>query len=178
VTLPDGTPAIVRPIRPDGGPVLAERLQYLSPQSAYQRFLAAKSFFSDEELEYLTRVDGVNHLALVLAVSTPEADEPVAVARCVRDPRDPETAEVAIAVIDAWQRRGVGTILLSALARRAWAVGIRRWQAFFLAENRGVRRLLEREGRALSERWVGDGVVEAVYELAPQGSEDQVKKAE
>lgn len=170
VTLPDGTPAIVRPIRPDGGPVLAERLHHLSPQSAYQRFLAAKSTFSEEELEYLTKVDAVHHLALVLAVQVAGAEEPepVAVARCVRDPEDGTTAEVAIAVIDAWQRRGVGTILLSSLVRRAREVGIRRWKAFFLAENRGVQRLLERVGRRTAERWVGDGVVETVYELSSE----------
>jgi hypothetical protein len=73
---------VVRPIRPDGGPQLAEALRRLSPEARQRRFLYSKGSFSLTELEYFTHCDGVNHLAWVLAVTDPEGQElqPVAVA--------------------------------------------------------------------------------------------------
>lgn len=167
IVLPDGTPALVRPIRRDGGPVLVEALRRLSPQARYQRFLSAKGTLSESELNYLTGYDGVNHLELVLVVADAHGTErfPVAVAQCVRERDDPALAEVAIVVADEWQRRGVGTALFRSLARRAWEVGIRRWKALMLAQNAGARKLLERVGTKRSERPEGIGVVEVEYDL-------------
>ena len=48
-----------------------------------------------------------------------EDGRPVGVARLVRLRDDPETADVAVAVVDAWQARGVGTSLASSLVARA-----------------------------------------------------------
>lgn len=79
----------------------------MSPESRYRRFLAARDRLSEAELDYLTRVDHHDHEALVALVL--ETQEGVGLARFVRLPEDPEDAEVAIAVADAWQRRGVGT---------------------------------------------------------------------
>ena len=97
IVLPDGTPAIIRPIRRDGGPKLAAELAKLSPDSRYQRFLSPKSSFSRGELDFLTNCDGVNHLALVLAVTDTDGHElrSVAVARYIRDSSDVSLAEVA-----------------------------------------------------------------------------------
>jgi GNAT superfamily N-acetyltransferase len=172
VTLPDGTPAVVRPIRPDGGPKLAEALRQLSPESRQRRFLYSKGSFSDKELEYFTHCDGVNHLAWVLAVTDPAGQElqPVAVARCVRDLADTALAEVAIVVGDDWQHRGVGRILIQALARSAWEVGIRRWNAVLFSDNTAMRKLLELVARKQSEQPEGDGVVGVIYSLFPPSS--------
>jgi acetyltransferase len=89
----------------------------------------------------------------------------VALARCVRDPDDPERAEFAIAVLDTWQRRGVGTLLARCLARRARAVGIRRWLILFLSENTAARGLLDRIATKQSEWYDSPGVIAAVYDL-------------
>ncbi len=71
--------------------------------------------------------------------------EGVGVARFVRLD-DPEAAEVAVAVADDWQGRGVGTVLLSRLADRARALGVRRFRASLMADNRRMRELLETWG--------------------------------
>jgi GNAT superfamily N-acetyltransferase len=70
---------------------------------------------SDRTLAYLADVDHVDREALVALAG----DEIIAVARYHRMP-DTVEAEIAIVVEDAWQRRGLGRILLERLSARAW----------------------------------------------------------
>src|SRR5919106_5538278 len=121
-----GARVLVRPIRPGDKEKLVNGLRQLSEESIRKRFLAAKPRFTAAELRYLTEVDGVNHIALV-AVLEADPDQLVAVARCVRLPDRPETAEMAIVVGDPWQGQGLGRALTRALADAAVAVGIRRF---------------------------------------------------
>lgn len=167
VTLSDGTPAKVRPIRADGGPKLTQALRNLSPSARYQRFLHSKQSFSEKELEYLTQCDGVTHLALVLLITDERGQEiePVAVARCIRDAQECSLAEVAITVADEWQGKGVGKFLFQALAEEALAVGITHWQALLLHSNAAAFKLLETVGTKHSQRWEAGGTTLVVYEL-------------
>jgi RimJ/RimL family protein N-acetyltransferase len=68
----------------------------------------------------------------------------VGVARYIRDPNDVDCAEVAITVVDEWQRRGLGSELMARLARRAQNEGIRRFSALIAADNVAVLALLRR----------------------------------
>ena len=99
---------VIRPIEPGDKELLVNGLRQLSEESIRKRFLAAKPRFTTAELRYLTEVDGVNHIALV-AVLEDDPDQLVAVARCVRLPDRPGTAEMAIVVGDPWQGQGLGT---------------------------------------------------------------------
>jgi L-amino acid N-acyltransferase YncA len=56
------------------------------------------------------------------------------------------TADLTVSVVDAWQGRGVGTILLSALVPRATANGITRFVALTLDDNAAARALFARYG--------------------------------
>lgn len=125
VVLPDGIPAVVRPIRPDGGTQLAEGFRRLSPESRQRRFLYAKGSFAPAELNYFTHCDGVNHLAWVPALKDSAGQElqPIAIARSTRDAADTAQAEVAIVVADDWQHRRVGKLLIQSLAKSAWESG-------------------------------------------------------
>lgn len=167
--LPDGTPAVIRPIRKDGGPKLVEGLRKLSPQSRYQRFLAPKSSFSNTELNYLTHCDGVNHLALVLAITDPDGNEKesVAIARCIRDQQDPSLGEIAFVVLDQWQQKGIGKRLVTELARRCIQVGIKRWRAVSLPDNTPARKLIRSVAVEESRDMSDPEVVEAVYQVNP-----------
>ena len=165
--LRDGTPVCVRPIRPDDKALLSEGLRQLSNETIRKRFLAAKPRFSSSELRYLTEIDGVNHIALVAVMC--EADAPgglVAVARCVRLPEAPDTAEMAIVVGDPYQGIGIGTALAKALADAALAQGIRHFAATMLADNEPARRLMRTFARRLHEGIVSGGVREVRAELA------------
>ena len=128
---------LVRAICPDDAPGLAEAYEQLSETSRYRRFFAAKPHLSEQSLAYFTNVDHHDHEALIAVA--PGSGQLVGVTRFIRDPRQPDQAEVAVTVIDSWQRRGLGTVLLRELAQRAAEEGIRHFTAEILADNRPKR---------------------------------------
>ncbi|HEV7845897.1 MAG TPA: GNAT family N-acetyltransferase [Thermoleophilaceae bacterium] len=164
--LPDGGPVLVRPIRADDKRLLSDALEHLSPESAHRRFLSPKRSFTRSELRYLTEVDGRDHVALVAESPTEPVRRLIAVARFVRLSDDPEAAEVAIAVGDRWQRRGLGSLLAASLAREARDSGIRRFTATMAADNLPAHRLMEKLTEHLERHHVGGGVDELVLDLA------------
>ena len=133
---------VVRAIEPGDRARLADGLRRLSPRSRRQRFLAQRDHFTDDELDYLVDVDHHDHEALVAL--DPGTGDLVGVARYVR--LEPARAEVAVAVVDAWQGRGVGSLLLTRLARRARRAGIRWFESLTLADNDAALRSLRRVG--------------------------------
>jgi GNAT superfamily N-acetyltransferase len=163
--LPRGTRVRIRPIEAGDKDKLVDGLRRLSEESIRKRFLAAKPRFTSAELRYLTEIDGVNHIALV-AVLEEHPERLVAVARCVRLPDRPATAEMAIVVGDPWQQQGLGRALATALADAARAAGIRRFAATMLGDNEAARRLMRTFALRLQEAPVSGGVREVLVELA------------
>src|SRR5918911_1699692 len=94
--LRDGTPLLIRRIRPDDKRLLEVGLRHLSEQSVRRRFLSPKPKFSRAELRYLTELDGRSHFALVAESPTQPGRRLIGVARFVRLHGDPEAAEAAI----------------------------------------------------------------------------------
>jgi RimJ/RimL family protein N-acetyltransferase len=164
-TLPDGTQILIRPIEPADKARLSIALGRLSEATIYRRFLGAKPRLSAAELRYLTEVDGHDHIALV-ALLARDPESIVAVARCVRMPEAPDTAEFAIVVGDPLQGRGLGSLLARELATAARLAGIRRFSATMAGENVAVRRLIAHFTRTLERDHTADGVREVVVELA------------
>jgi GNAT superfamily N-acetyltransferase len=144
VTDRDGNRLRLRTIRPEDKPYLVRGLHHLSPDSRRARFLGTKQRLTEAELAYLTEVDGVDHFAIgALLLDDEDVEgEGVGVGRFVRMPEIPTAAEPAIVVLDAWQNRGIGRILLDRLIQAALERGIHTFHAEFLAENEGIRRLL------------------------------------
>ncbi len=154
---------LLRALRPDDGPGLAEAFEQLSETSRYQRFFTAKPHLSERSLAYFTDVDHRDHEALVAAA--PGSGQLVGVARFIRNPQEPDQAEVAVTVIDSWQRRGLGTALLRELAQRAAEEGIRHFTAEMLAENKPMLTLARRLGDA--ETTCHGSTVSARIDLTP-----------
>jgi RimJ/RimL family protein N-acetyltransferase len=146
ITLRSGHQVLIRTLRPGDGPGLAEAFEQLSETSRYRRFFAVKPRLSEESVAFFTDVDHRDHEAL--AAMTPDSRQLVGVARFIRNSGKPDQAEVAVTVIDSWQRRGLGTVLLCELAQRAAAEGIRHFTAEILAENRPMLTLARRLGQA------------------------------
>jgi RimJ/RimL family protein N-acetyltransferase len=146
VTLPDGLRVLVRPIRPDDKEKLVAGMSRLSPESRYRRFLRPVERLTERELKYLTEIDYVDHFAWVAAAADEPGEPGIGVARYVRDPKDPEVAECAVAVIDDYQRRGIGTLLIGLLIRTAREHGITRFRAWVHTANRGLLAALAAAG--------------------------------
>jgi GNAT superfamily N-acetyltransferase len=173
--LRDGSQVVIRRVTPADAPLLADAFQRLSRESRELRFLTAKSRLSMSELRYLTEVDG--HLHEALGAVDPATGQGVGVARFARLAPDAEVAEVAVTVVDAWQRRGLGTLLLEELTDRARAEGIVRYTALVSGENTVVVDLLHRIGAHVRDADPKSGVLEYEIELAVSGLGDTLRSA-
>jgi len=136
VTLSDGSIAEMRPIRPADQSLLIEGLRQLSPQSKFARFGLGISALSASELRYLTNVNQVSHVAWGATID----EEPAGVGRYIVD--SAAEAEIAITVVDRFQRRGLGRALFDALAASARAAGIESFHFAIEPWNRTVLRML------------------------------------
>jgi acetyltransferase len=142
--LPDGTSIVIRPIRPDDDAIERAFIRALSRDSAYNRLLSARKLTPDE-IRHLTRIDYEQEMAFIAVTVVGGQTRLLGVARYVRD-NDAEGAEFAIVVADAWQRRGIGTVLLSTLLRHARSTGIARMHGITLATNQAVQNLARKLG--------------------------------
>jgi RimJ/RimL family protein N-acetyltransferase len=162
VVLRDGSAVLIRQVRSTDAPLLADGFARLSAASRQMRFLGVKKALSAAELRYLTDVDHHNHEAL--AALDRRGEHGVGIARYVRDPDDPQAAEIAVTIVDDWQGRGLGTELLARLSDRARQEGIRRFTALADASNVAVAALLRNAGARLVRR--GRGTVDYEITLA------------
>jgi RimJ/RimL family protein N-acetyltransferase len=135
---------IVRPVTADDKALLLEGFAELGELSRYRRFMSTKGQLSVAELAYFTEVDHVCHEAV--GAIDPGTGAGVGIARFVRDAPDAPAAEAAVVIADRWQGRGVGGVLLRALADRALEVGVTEFEAALLADNKAMLTLFERLG--------------------------------
>ena len=98
----------------------------------------------------------------------PITGDGIGVARYIRSPVRPDVAELAVAVADDWQHRGVGTRLTEALAHRARHEGITRFTALLFADNTPMLHLIKSLG-VVHEMSVHQGIVELTVELPTDG---------
>ena len=142
VTLRDGSRVRIRQGHRSDRELLLRGFERLSPESRYRRFLVPRAELSDEMVRYLTEIDHHDHEAMIALEE--ETGEGIGVARFVRSRDRPAVAELAVTVIDDWQGRGVGTLLVEVLSARARAEGINTFSALMLARNEEMMDLLRR----------------------------------
>lgn len=138
----------VRPLQDGDRTTLLEVFRGLSPRSRRHRFLTPKPRLTESELRQLTAVDHRDHVAIVAA--TAGDGRPVGIARFIRWADRPDSADMAVEVVDAWQHRGVGKLLTSALAQRALELGIRRFTVVIQSDNEAALRLVQ-QGREVTQ---------------------------
>ena len=144
VCLRDGTVIEVRPIEPADGGALVAFHEQLSRESARLRFFNMHPHLSEREVERFTNVDHHERQAFVAV----RGAEIIAVGRYDRA-GDADEAEVAFVVADAWQGRGIATVLLDRLAAQARTEGLVRFTAETLCENRAMRAVFNKWGNVL-----------------------------
>ena len=131
----------IRPIQPADAALIVAAVAYTSSETYYRRFHAAKRCFSRSELEYLTEVDGMTHVALV-AVERGEHPRLAAAARFCKDPMKPHEGELGICVHDPFRRRGLGAEMLRRLSAEASLRGVSQLRAMIQSDNGAMRALL------------------------------------
>jgi GNAT superfamily N-acetyltransferase len=164
IELRDRTKVHVRPIVPEDEPLLHEAVAAMSERTVYFRFFSPIKRMSDALAHRLAVVDYNDRFAIVATTHRPGARERiVGVARYDRA-RGTDVAEVAVAVIDEFQRRGLGSQLLAELARVARAHGIRTFTLIVLPENREMLGLLRKMGW-IHQAKLNGGVYEISFDL-------------
>ena len=161
VVLRDGGGARVRPIKPEDAGLIRDFFETLGPESRYFRFFRIKANLEPKEVEFFTRVDYADRMALIALLE----GKMIAVARYDREGHDGTSAEVAFAVADKHQGRGLGTQLLQLLTNHARSHGIERFHAYVLPENRQMMRLFRNSGYELT-RTIDDGVYTVDFPVA------------
>lgn len=151
--LRDGTRIRVRTLRPRDSKDLLKGFAKLSLASRRFRFLSPIHKLTASQLRELTELDQYNQVAIAARAVDRPGRPGIGVARFVRLEQDAETAEFAITVIDEYQNRGVGTLLLRLLLEAARRVGIRTLRGFVLSDNLSMIRVLEKFGAAFSGAW-------------------------
>ncbi len=141
IVLRDGSRVRLRQGHRSDKELLLRGFARLSPESRYRRFLASMPELTEATVRYLTEIDHHDHEAI--AALDERSGEGIGVARYVRNPERPEVAEVAVTVIDDWQGRGLGTLLLEVLGERARAEGLTSFTALMLATNQEMMDVLE-----------------------------------
>jgi acetyl coenzyme A synthetase (ADP forming)-like protein len=164
VILRDGRTLRLRPPRREDADALLDFFRSLSEQSLYLRFHGFPTV--DERLvEPLLEPDWNERGALLGTLAENDDERVVAVGNYVRL-RDPSLAEAAFTVADEHQRRGIGTRLLERLADRAGRVGIERFVAEVLPDNRNMLGVFEAAGFELTRELEG-GEIEVEFPIAP-----------
>jgi RimJ/RimL family protein N-acetyltransferase len=149
----------IRPIDSGDKEGLATFFSRLSDESRRRRFLGPKPKLSARELRFLTEVDQCRHVALVAL--TPDGAI-VGVGRYATWHDSPDRAEMAFAVVDEWQGRGLGTRLGNQLVARARTSGIAALTGSTFATNMPATALLKKLG--FLRTGISAGIAD--YELA------------
>lgn len=126
-----GRSTFVRPIRPEDADRLVAFVGGLSRATLAYRSLGPVVRMRDDVIRRGAHVDYLNELALVALAG----DEIAGLVRYVRDPEEPDHAEVTFTIRDDHQSEGFGRLLLEHIAAAAWARGIRVLEADVLADN-------------------------------------------
>ena len=160
VVLRDGTVAHLRPIRPSDVEGIHRFHAAQSDESIYLRFFAPLRRLSDADVHRFTHVDYVDRVALVATMR----EDIIGIGRY--DRIDARSAEVAFNISDHFQGKGIGSVLLEHLAAIAREVGIARFTAEVLPQNRKMLAVFSDAGYDVT-RHVEDGVVEVGFDIEP-----------
>jgi RimJ/RimL family protein N-acetyltransferase len=149
ITLRDGTEAAIRPIEPADAGRLQALFDRLSPESIFLRFLGKPKDLPNEQARRLANVDYDSHMAYVATIG----DRVIGVARYAEpDWGEPGVAEAGVVVEDAYQSKGLGTMLLKRLARYAQSQGIHTFAATIHHSNIKILRFIRHSGLPINRR--------------------------
>ncbi len=141
-TLRDGTRVQLRPIHPEDIELERRFIEALSPVSRRYRFLETIREPSEALLKQMTVIDPATDAAFVALLGTGAQTQEIGVARFSARP-DGSDCEFAVTVADAWQHKGLGTVLMQSLIEVASARGIKTMHSSDAADNGLMRKFAE-----------------------------------
>jgi len=146
LSLRDGELVYFRPVRQSDKITIQKGMLALSSKSRYFRFFSPILKLSATQLNSFTEIDQQDHVAWIALVPNEPEDRGLGIARFIRLQNQPEIAEFGVAVIDSYQQRGLGTILLAVLHRMASIKNIKILRGYVLPDNTVMSSWLGRLG--------------------------------
>lgn len=143
-TLRNGQRIEIRALKPQDRDDLVAAVSRTSSESLYRRFFAVRRQFSETEETFYLNIDFVSHVALVALAEENGTKSIVGGGRYVVS--EPGQAEVAFTVVDKYQGRGLGAVLLRHLAAIARQAGLRELVAYVMPDNRAMLKVFEKSG--------------------------------
>ena len=160
-----GNELTLRPVQAQDAQLLAQLLeQGLSRESRYRRFHGALGRVSAGRLAQMTEADFDRHVCFVVSCEVDGVEQLVAEGRYHLTPRE-GGAEFALAVADAWQRRGIGRRLMGALVAAARERQVDRLRGEVLADNPAMAGLMEACGFLVDAHPEDEGLLQATRSL-------------
>ena len=147
-TLRDGRTVQIRAQRSEDREGMHAAIARFSSGALYRRFFGVRRQFSEKETDYFLDIDFVNHVALVAVAD--DAGQPTIVGGGRYVVVQPGQAEVAFAIIDAYQGLGIGSAFMRHLATLGREAGLREFIAEVLSKNLPMLNVFERSGLAMS----------------------------
>lgn len=160
-TLNDGTSVVIRPIVPEDAPRLQASFARLSAQSIYLRFLESFKQLPDSMAKSFANLDYQQRMAFVAEIEEEGHLNLIGVARyAMVGENEPGLAEAAIVVVDEYQGRCLGTLLLKRLLAYSRAHGVNAFLATIHTTNAPILRMIKRSGLPVKRRMLEPGVWE------------------
>ena len=142
--LRDGRQIEIRALRHEDEADMLAAVGKTSAQSLQRRFFVMKRHFSEKERAFFMDVDFKSHVAIVAVAE--EAGQKIIVGGGRYIVFEPGRAEMAFVVIDAWQGRGLGSLLMRHLIKLASAAGLHELTAEVLPENGAMLKVFGKSG--------------------------------
>jgi acetyl coenzyme A synthetase (ADP forming)-like protein len=162
--LKDGSTATVRVAGADDAPAVADFFERLSPESRQHRFFSCAA--PSAELVRSLCDSSNPRVKLTLVITRTASGREAIIAAGSYLARDEKSAEVAMAVEDRFQGKGIGTHLLERLALLAARAGFTRFWAITHADNVGMIEVFRHSGFPLEER-LESGYLELDFSVLP-----------
>ena len=148
--LRDGRQMEIRAVTPDDRTELLDAVARSSSETLYRRFFGVRRNFTEQEIDFFSNVDFVDHVALVVILKEGARFLVAAGARYIVF--EPGKAEMAFAVVDQYQGMGIGTTLMRHLVTIARQAGLSTLTAEVLASNSQMLKVFQKSGLRLRTR--------------------------
>jgi acyl-CoA hydrolase/ribosomal protein S18 acetylase RimI-like enzyme len=158
-TTKKGYEILLRPVKIRDEELLKDFFYSLSDQSLYRRFMSLRKDMSHERLQGFVVIDYSKDMVILAVISKGETEEIVGVGQ-YGILESTHSAEVALAVRDEYQDKGIGSELLRYLTYLAQRQGLRGFTAEVLTENKSMLHIFENMGFNMQRR-----ISSGVYEL-------------
>ncbi len=146
----DGTPVLLRPMRPEDEPLVSDFLGKCSEETIYFRYFRLIKRWTHEMLIRFTQNDYDREIGLMAITQPPGPEVMLGVSRLVMTV-DRASAEFAVIVADPWQGKGLGQKLMEGVIQIARENGVQRLHGDVLAQNQPMLEMVKRLGFTLKK---------------------------